>query len=73
MKWLLTVPAGIDLGELAARLSAVGATLLDVGPVPLGDGEMVVQAEGPADLGARVAGLGIPVKVHPSSEFDLGP
>ncbi|MER6342921.1 hypothetical protein ACWC10_01710 [Streptomyces sp. NPDC001595] len=72
MKWLLTVPAGMDLGDLAARLSAVGGTLLDVDPVPLGETEKVVQGEGPADLDTRVAGLGLPVRVNPSSEFDLG-
>ncbi|WP_327733946.1 hypothetical protein OG749_08730 [Streptomyces nojiriensis] len=72
MKWLVTVPVGTDLGELAARLSAVGGTLLDFGPVPLGDDEMALEAEGPPDLPARVAGLGLPIKVNPSSELDLG-
>ncbi|AIR98308.1 hypothetical protein [Streptomyces glaucescens] len=72
MKWLLTVPADTDLGGLAARLSTVGVTLLDVAPVPLGDDEVVVQGEGPADLAARVADLGLPVRVNPGSEFDLG-
>lgn len=72
MKWLLTVPADTDLGHLAARLSTVGGTLLDVAPVPLGDDEVVVQAAGPDDLRTRVAGLGLPVEVYPSSEFDLG-
>ncbi|MFE5482290.1 hypothetical protein [Streptomyces sp. NPDC056527] len=72
MKWLLTVPIGTALGDLATRLSTVGGTLLDVEPVPIGDDEMVVQAEGPHDLPTRVAGLGLPIKVNPSSEFDLG-
>ncbi|MFI1281320.1 hypothetical protein ACH4U5_11280 [Streptomyces sp. NPDC020858] len=72
MKWLLTVPVGTDLGDLAARLSTVGSTLLDFDPVPLGDDEMAVEAEGPHDLPARVVGLGLPIKVNPSSEFDLG-
>jgi hypothetical protein len=74
MKWLLTVPAGTDLGHLAARLSTVGATLLDADPVPQGDDELVVQAEGPHDLPTRVAGLGLPIEAYPSSEFDdFGP
>ncbi|MEU9862532.1 hypothetical protein AB0D99_16835 [Streptomyces sp. NPDC047971] len=72
MKWLLTVPAGTDLGDLATKLSGVGCTLLDSTPVPIGDDEMVVEAEGPEDLPTRVAGLGLPVKVNPSSPFDLG-
>ncbi|MFD9030908.1 hypothetical protein ACFVZW_07105 [Streptomyces sp. NPDC059567] len=72
MKWLLTVPIGTDLGDLATWLSTAGGTLLDVEPVPIGDDEMVVQAEGPHDLPTRVAGLGLPIKVNPSSEFDLG-
>ncbi|MGW6916861.1 hypothetical protein ACWGB8_23995 [Kitasatospora sp. NPDC054939] len=72
MKWLLTVPAGTDPGDLATRLAAVGATLLDADPVPLGDDELVLQAEGPDDLPARIARLGLPIKVNPSSGFDLG-
>ncbi|MGI5359310.1 hypothetical protein ACQI4E_28900 [Streptomyces sp. CA-252508] len=72
MKWLLTVPASTDLGQLAARLSTIGGALLDVPPTPLGDDELVVQADGPNDLRMRVADLGLPVEVYPSSEFDLG-
>ena len=72
MKWLLTVPASTDLGDLAARLSTIGGTLPAADPVPLGDDELVVQAEGPHDLGTRVAGLGLPIEAYPSSEFELG-
>ncbi|WP_158754866.1 hypothetical protein [Streptomyces sp. NRRL F-2580] len=66
------MPVGTDLGDLAARLSTVGGALLAYDPVPLGDDEMAVEAEGPPDLPTRVAGLGLPIKVNPSSEFDLG-
>lgn len=72
MNWLLTVPTGADLGDLATRLSTVGGTLLDSDPVPIGDDEMVVEAEGPPDLPTRAATLGLPIKVNPSSEFHLG-
>ncbi|MGN9786131.1 hypothetical protein ACTMTF_32205 [Nonomuraea sp. ZG12] len=68
MDWLLTVPADTDLGTLAAKLSAVGCTLRDLDPVPLGPDEKVVYARGPHDVSARLAAIDIPVKANPDSE-----
>lgn len=69
MKWLLTVPAGTDRAALAGALAGIGCTLLDLDPVPLGEAEQALYAEGPRDLPALLAGLGLPVRASPSSEY----
>jgi hypothetical protein len=72
MKWLLTVPAGTDLGELRRALAGHGVTLGTAPPIPLDAGEHVVEAEGPRDLSALLEGLGLQaIKASPSSELEL--
>jgi hypothetical protein len=72
MKWLLTVPAGTDLGELRQALAAHGVILDSAPPIPLDAGEHVVEAEGPRDLPALLDGLGLQaIKASPSSELEL--
>lgn len=68
-RWLLTVPAGLDLEQLAPALVALGAELGSAEPVPLPGDEQVVGAIGPADLPARVLAAGLPVtRVSPDSD-----
>jgi hypothetical protein len=50
VRWLITVPAEFDLDALAAAVSAADGALGDEEPIPLGDDELVVYAEGPEDL-----------------------
>ena len=72
MKWLLTVPAKVDLEELGRRLEAHGVTV-DLGScIPLHDGEQVVEAEGPEEIGAVLERVGADaVKASPSSDLEL--
>jgi hypothetical protein len=72
MKWLLTVRADADLDALRRELARVGVTV-DLGScIPLDDGEQVVEAEGPEELGATLERAGIDVlKVSPSSDLEL--
>jgi hypothetical protein len=72
MKWLLTVPAGTDLGELCRALAEHGVTVDSAPPIPLDAGERVVEAEGPHDLPALLEGLGLQaIKASPSSDLEL--
>jgi hypothetical protein len=72
MKWLLTVPAGIDLGELSRALAAHGVTVDTASQIPLDAGDQVVEAEGPLELPSMLESAGLEtVKASPSSELEL--
>jgi hypothetical protein len=72
VKWLLTVPAGVDLGELRQALAGHGVTVDVDAPIPLADGEHVVEAEGPPELPALLEHAGLrTVKASPSSDLEL--
>lgn len=71
MKWLLTIDADVGLEELRREVEAVGGKLESDAPVPLGDNEQVIYAEGPEDLHERLAAAPVSVKVNPNSEMDL--
>ena len=72
MKWLLTVPAEVDLAELRRALDAHGVKVDAGSRIPLDEGEQVVEADGPPELPAVLerAGLGT-VKASPSSDLEL--
>ena len=72
MRWLLTVPADLDLAELSRALGPYGVTVDVVSRIPLGGGEQVVQAEGPEELRAHLEqeNHGI-LKASPSSDLEL--
>lgn len=67
MRWLITVPAGTDLGDLARVLRPANGSLRDVDPVPLGE-EVVVFAEGPHDLPQRLDRADLSLRLNPDSE-----
>ena len=69
MRWLITIPADFDLDALAEAVMAANGALGDEEPIPLGDDELAVYAEGPADL-PRVLhnSTSEVVKVSPNSE-----
>jgi hypothetical protein len=72
MKWLLTVSDDTDLDALARELLPFGCVLEDVEGVPMGEGDVVVFADGPDDLPDRLQGIETQVKsADPSSEFEL--
>lgn len=72
MKWLVTTPASIDVEELLARLSALGCSADEnPTPIPLDQGEQVIEVEGPHDLPERAAEEPCILKVSPNSEFTL--
>jgi hypothetical protein len=72
MRWLLTLPAEIDLGDLSRALAAHGVTVDIDSQIPLDAGEHVVEAEGPTELPALLERAGLEtVKASPSSELEL--
>ena len=60
MRWLLTVPAGIDSDQLAAAVILAGGSLREDPPIPLDDDEWVIVADGPRDLPSRLAEHDVP-------------
>jgi hypothetical protein len=72
MKWLLTVRADVDLEELRRTLDEHGITVDVDSAVPLGQGERVVEADGPDNLLTTLERetVGV-VKVSPSSDLEL--
>jgi len=66
-RWLITTPAEGDLDELRRAVAAQGGTVADDPPIPLGDGEQVVEADGPDDLPVRLRGHPAVKKVSPDS------
>lgn len=52
--WLITTSKEADLGALREEIAAQGGTVDEESPIPLGDAEQVVEAEGPDDLPGRL-------------------
>jgi hypothetical protein len=71
MKWLLTTPAHVDLDTVRREVESVGGKLESDDPVPLGEDEQVLYADGPDDLPERLTATPTPIKANPSSEMDL--
>lgn len=72
MKWLLTLPTGVDLAELQSVLAAHGVTVDVESCIPLAEGEQVVEADGPVQLPAVLERTGNGnVKASPNSDLEL--
>jgi hypothetical protein len=72
MRWLLTLPAEIDLAELSRVLAGHGVAVDAGSQIPLDAGEQVVEAEGPAELPALLERAGLDkIKASPSSDLEL--
>jgi hypothetical protein len=70
VKWLLTVPADLDLESLKREVEAAGGTLESRDPVPLDEGEQVVYGEGPDDLHERLSKTDMPIKANRSTPME---
>jgi len=71
MKWLLTLPAGINDDRLKQILGSIGSTLdANASFIPM-DGDVVVEVVGPQDLPTRIGGTPEIKAIHPSSEMTL--
>ena len=69
MRWLVTVTETSDLQRLSQVVrSAGGACDQNQAATPLGDGELVIVAEGPTDLEATLRDLPDVIEVYPDSE-----
>ncbi|MEA2420776.1 MAG: hypothetical protein QOE60_2982 [Thermoleophilaceae bacterium] len=68
MRWLLTTPAEVDLETVRREVEKAGGALETDEPVPLGDSEQALYAEGPDDLHERLASTPEVVKVSPHSD-----
>ena len=72
MKWLVTIPVGLDIKQLQAKLAALGCSAdKDLEPIPLDNSEQVIEVEGPRDLPKRAAAEHEILKVSPSSDLTL--
>jgi hypothetical protein len=71
MKWLLTTATDIDTKAVERELEAVGGKLEGRDPVPLGEDEQVLYAEGPEDLRLALGQSKLRIKVSPSSKYEL--
>lgn len=72
MKWLLTTPADLDLDGVRQEVEAVGGKLEAREPVPLGENEQVLYAEGPEDLHERLKkATRLPIEASPNSDLKL--
>jgi hypothetical protein len=71
MKWLLTTPADLDLDGVRQQVEAVGGKLEAREPVPLGENEQVLYAEGPEDLHQRLKAGRLPIEASPNSDLEL--
>ncbi len=72
MKWLLTVREGTNRSRLREVLAPSGATVAEDAPmIPMDDGDVVIEVEGPADLPLKIKDAPEVKDVHPSSEMTL--
>jgi hypothetical protein len=71
MKWLLTTAANVDVEAVERELEAVGGKLERRDPMPLGEDEQVLYAEGPEDLRHTLTRSKLQIKVSPSSRYEL--
>ncbi len=70
MEWLITTKADADLEALKARCAEWGCELTG-SPIPLGDGEQVIEVSGPADLPEKAQDEALVLKVSPNSPMTL--
>lgn len=71
MDWLITFKNSVDTDEIAHVLTEAGCAV-DVGsPIPLGETEQVVTAEGPSNLPDRLRDDDRVLKVSPNSSLTL--
>jgi hypothetical protein len=69
MRWLITVRSGANLQSLGDAVAYAHGSLREIDPVPMGEDEVVVFAEGPSDLPQRLGDTGADVlQVSPDSE-----
>ena len=73
MKWLVTVSERTSLSRLRELLEPSGATIAeDVPMIPMDDGDVVVEVDGPPDFPVRIKGAPeVKDVLHPSSEMTL--
>ena len=72
MKWLLTLKAHPGKARLDEMLSSAGSKLDEnEAMIPMAEGDVVVEVEGPADFPDRVKGAPEVLAVHPSSDLTL--
>lgn len=70
MKWLITVKRSADLKKLMEAIKAVGGEPESENPpIPLGDVELVLHANGPEDLPAALKHESEVIDVFPDSEM----
>jgi hypothetical protein len=68
--WLITTAAGENLERLRRIVASHGATLADIPPTPLEEGEQVLEVEGPDDLPERLQTDPAIHKVSPNSQLE---
>jgi hypothetical protein len=68
VRWLLTTDVEADLETVRKEVEKAGGALQDDQPVPLGDREQALYAEGPDDLHERLANAPAVVRVNPDSD-----
>jgi hypothetical protein len=72
MHWLITVRADADLRRVVSRLKDLGCSADEEPiPIPLDEGEQVIEVEGPQELPRLAVGEKDIVKVSPSSKLTL--
>lgn len=72
MRWLITINLDADLDELGGRLAALGIQVDSASPpIPLGENEQVIGADGPANADQKLAGDQAIIGVYPDSEYEL--
>ncbi len=68
MRWLITVHVDYDAAALSDAVAAAEGMLREEDPIPLGDDELALFADGPVDLPVRLQASSDVVKVSPDSE-----
>jgi hypothetical protein len=71
MRFLVTTSQEESLEELKNELAVHGGEMAANAPVPLDEGDQVLEVEGPDDLPQKIEGLASVKKVSPDSEIDL--
>lgn len=71
MQWLLTIGQEEDVDRVRDEVESAGGHLQDRAPIPLGEQQVVLYAEGPESLRAALRASPLTVKVSPSSRLDL--
>lgn len=71
MEWLITLKKELDLDQIDSLLAQWGCERSETPPVPLGDGEQVIEVSGPRDLPQKVTSEKRVLKVSPNSPLTL--